>query len=38
MYIQILLVHMNIKINKPKCKCGQTQNSEGYCDGSHSGN
>ena len=20
---------------KPKCKCGCTQNPEGYCDGSH---
>mgnify|MGYP003329363866 FL=1 len=38
MYIQILLVHLNMKINKPKCGCGQTQNSDGYCDGSHSGN
>jgi CDGSH-type Zn-finger protein len=21
--------------NKPKCKCGCTNNAEGYCDGSH---
>jgi len=20
---------------RPKCGCGNTQNSEGYCDGSH---
>ena len=21
--------------NRPKCQCGNTSNSEGYCDGSH---
>ena len=24
------------KMNKPKCGCGNTQNPDGYCDGSHS--
>jgi len=24
-----------MKIVRPKCACGNTQNSEGYCDGSH---
>ena len=36
MYIQILFVHLNMKSNKPVCGCGLTQNSFGYCDGSHS--
>ncbi len=36
MYIQILFVHLKMKSNKPFCGCGLTQNSFGYCDGSHS--
>jgi len=24
-----------MNIERPKCGCGNTQNSEGYCDGSH---
>jgi len=24
-----------MKNNRPKCGCGNTQNPEGYCDGSH---
>jgi len=24
-----------MKINRPKCGCGNTQNPEGFCDGSH---
>jgi len=24
-----------MEINRPKCACGNTQNPEGYCDGSH---
>jgi len=24
-----------LKIDRPKCGCGNTQNPEGYCDGSH---
>ena len=23
------------KMSRPKCGCGNTQNSQGYCDGSH---
>ena len=25
----------NMKINRPKCGCGNTSNHDGYCDGSH---
>ena len=28
-------VKKNMKANKPKCGCGNTQNPDGYCDGSH---
>ena len=24
-----------MRIERPKCGCGNTQNPEGYCDGSH---
>ena len=24
-----------LKIDRPKCGCGNTQNPDGYCDGSH---
>jgi len=24
-----------MKIDRPKCGCGNTQNPDGYCDGSH---
>ena len=24
-----------MKNERPKCGCGNTQNNEGYCDGSH---
>ena len=24
-----------MKVERPKCGCGNTQNPEGYCDGSH---
>jgi len=24
-----------MKADRPKCGCGNTSNSEGYCDGSH---
>jgi len=24
-----------MKANRPKCGCGNTQNPEGFCDGSH---
>jgi len=24
-----------MNIERPKCGCGNTQNPEGYCDGSH---
>ena len=24
-----------MKANRPKCGCGNTQNPNGYCDGSH---
>jgi len=24
-----------MKANRPKCGCGNTQNPDGYCDGSH---
>jgi len=24
-----------MKIDRPKCGCGNTQNPNGYCDGSH---
>ena len=26
------------KIERPKCGCGNTSDSQGYCDGSHSNN
>ncbi|CAI8190018.1 MAG: Uncharacterised protein [Formosa sp. Hel1_33_131] len=26
------------KQDRPKCGCGNTQNPDGYCDGSHSNN
>lgn len=28
---------MNMK-NKPLCQCGNTQNPNGFCDGSHANN
>lgn len=38
LYIQILYIYLLkivMKNNRPKCGCGNTQNPEGYCDGSH---
>lgn len=25
----------NLKIERPKCGCGNTSDKDGYCDGSH---
>ena len=33
-----IFVKIVMKIQKPKCGCGNTQNPEGFCDGSHSKN
>ena len=30
----IILLNNNI-MDRPKCGCGNTQNPDGYCDGSH---
>ena len=27
--------NLNTMPNKPKCGCGNTQNPDGFCDGSH---
>ena len=32
-----ILINNNI-MDRPKCGCGNTQNSNGYCDGSHLNN
>jgi CDGSH-type Zn-finger protein len=29
---------IHIKQNRPKCGCGNTQDPNGYCDGSHLNN
>ena len=31
----ICLKQIKMKSNRPKCQCGNTQNPDGYCDGSH---
>ena len=33
LYICVKIIVM--KMNRPKCGCGNTQNPDGYCDGSH---
>ena len=38
LYIQILyvyLINFAMKNLRPKCGCGNTQNPDGFCDGSH---
>ena len=28
-------IEINKNMDRPKCGCGNTQNPDGYCDGSH---
>ena len=32
---QTLIIFDKIVMERPKCGCGNTQNPNGYCDGSH---